>query len=273
MELTNRIILITGALGGLGRATVEQITKDNYFVFATDKDKEVLNHYKNRPMVCPLIMDITDKNSIENAFEKINSQTTELDAIINMAGKLIVGSVVEVSTDEVKRIMDVNLLGVYRVNKKFAPMLSNRTGKVIVISSETGKQTAAPFNGIYAMSKYALEAYSDALRRELIFLNIKVVKIQPGAFKTSMTKQVEDLFDNAENKSVLFKYNILKGKKYLPNVYKKANDPKVLAKKILRILKDPNPKTAYSFKQDIPRTLLELLPVKWADKLIKKILS
>ena len=88
-----------------------------------------------------------------------------------------------------------------------------------------------------------------------------------------MTKQVENLFINAEKASVLFKKNISKGRNFLPKVYKKANDPKTLAKIILKALTSKNPKTSYAVKQDVLRNLLEYLPVKWADQLIKQVLS
>lgn len=89
-----------------------------------------------------------------------------------MAGILIVGYVVEVE-EEVQNALDISMLGVYRVNKKFLPLLMNNGGRIIIIGSGAAEQTAAQFNGIYTLTKYALEAYSDALRRELSFLNIK----------------------------------------------------------------------------------------------------
>ena len=273
MEGIKKKILVTGAMGGLGLATVTQLVNNNFYVFAADIDKGIVEKFKNNPLVSPLVMDITDPNSIERAYQFIISQTHDLDAIINMAGILIVGSVVEVEEEMVQNALDINLLGVYRVNKKFLPLLMNRRGRIIIISSEVAKQTAAPFNGVYTLAKYALEAYSDSLRRELLFLNIKVIKLQPGAFRTRMTERVETLFSTAEKKSVLFKKNLNKGKSYLSEIVRNANDPNLIAKKIVRILEVRHPRTTYSIKHDIPRTILEILPVKWADKLIGKILS
>ena len=123
------------------------------------------------------------------------------------------------------------------------------------------------------MSKHALEAYSDALRRELAFLGIKVIKIQPGPFKTSMTKHAEALFVEAENNSVYFKQHIKRGIPYLPKVYKNANDPIHVAKNVLKALTVKNPKIAYLIKPDLLRLMLDKLPVRWADKLIKMALS
>ena len=266
-------ILITGALGGLGTATITQLTKNQWYVFAADVNSNILEKYKDNDWVTPVLMDITDQSSIDKAFDKIAEQTSGLDAVINLAGILIVGSMVELPIESVSKIIDVNLLGAYRLNQKFLPLILSKKGRIINISSETGWQTAAPFNGAYALSKYALEAYSDALRRELAFLNIKVIKIQPGPFKTEMTKHIEQKFAKAENESTLFKKNLAKGQTYLPNVYKNAHDPVILAKTIVRALTAKKPKAAYSLKPDKIRSILEIIPTRWADYLVKKALS
>lgn len=266
-------ILITGAYGGLATPLIQLLVKENYYVYATDANEKILEKYKNEKNIHPIVIDITSEENVQNAFIEIETITSTLDAIIHIAGKLVVGSLVEIEEAQLKSILEVNFLGVYRVNKQFSPLLLEKKGRIIIMSSETGKQTAAPFNGPYALSKYALEAYSDSLRRELSFLGISVVKIRPGAFKTEMTKHVESLFLEAEKKSKLFKKQLTKGRGYLPKVYKNANDPKLIAKKIGSILKAKNPKTVYTIKADPLRTFLEFLPTKWADFLIKKGLS
>ena len=273
MKSNSKHILITGALGGLGTATITQLTKNLWHVFASDVNPDILEKYKDNQWVTPVLMDITNQNSIDVAFDIIAKQTSGLDAIINLAGILVVGSMVELPIEMIQKTIDINLLGAYRINQKFLPLIINRKGRIINISSETGWQTAAPFNGAYALSKYALEAYSDALRRELAFLDIKVIKIQPGPFKTEMTRHIEQKFAKAEEDSTLFKKNLAKGQTYLPGVYKNAHDPEILAKTIIRALTAKNPKTAYSLKPDKMRSLLEKVPTKWADKLIKRALS
>jgi len=273
MLKNTKTVLLTGAMGGLGAAIINVLIKNKWHVFATDINSGVFDKYKDNDAITPVLMDVTNLDSIEKAFAIITEQTRGLDAIINLAGMLVVGSVAELPIETIEKILEVNLLGVYRVNQQFLPLILNRKGRIINISSETGWQTAAPFNGAYAMSKYALEAYSDALRRELSFLGILVIKIQPGPFKTEMTKQVESLFSNAEKNSSFFKNPLNKGRSYLPEVYKKAHDPKILAHTILRALTIRKPKIAYSVKPDKMRSFLEKLPVKWSDALIKKALS
>jgi len=269
----SKYILITGASGGLGSATIAELTKNHWHVFAADVNSSIIEKYKDNIGVTPVLLDVTNQNSVDNAFDLIKKQTSVIDAVINLAGILVVGSVVEIPIETIQKIIDINLLSAFRINQKFLPLLQKRKGRIINISSETGWQTAAPFNGAYALSKYALEAYSDALRRELAFLGIKVIKIQPGPFKTEMTRRVEEKFSKAEKESALFKRNLIKGQTYLPGVYKNAHDPVILAKTINRALNSKNPKTAYSLKPDRMRSFLEILPVKWADYLIKRALS
>lgn len=273
MKNNSKNILITGSSGGLGTATIAELTKIHWHVFATDANPNILEKYKDNDWVTPVIMDISVQSSIDKAFDTIAEQTPGLDAIINLAGVLVVGSVIEIPIETIQKIIDINLLGTYRTNQKFLRLIMNNKGRIFNISSETGWQTSAPFNGAYALSKYALEAYTDALRRELAFLGVNVIKIQPGPFKTEMTRRVEEKFLEAEKESTLFKKNLAKGQKYLPGVYKNAHDPVILAKMITRILNSKNPKATYSLKPDRMRSFLEKLPVKWADFLIRRALS
>lgn len=266
-------ILVTGAYGGLGIAFIDLLIQHHWHVFACDVLPEVPKKYCNHSLVTSITMDVSNQHSVEQAFSNISKETNTLNAIVHTAGILEVGSMVEIPIEKIQKILAINLLGVYRVNQIFLPLLLPTKGRILLLSSETGTQTAAPFNGAYALSKYALEAYADALRRELQFYGMKVIKFQPGAFKTTMTNQVEAQFLDAENNSILFKQPILKGRSYLPQVYKNAQDPKLLAQLMMKALTVKNPKTAYAVKQDKQRNFLEYLPVKWADQLIKKALS
>jgi len=251
----------------------EQLVREGWHVFAADMRDEVFTCYEKNEDVTPLKMDITSSNSVEEAFQFISDRTDSLDAVVSMAGMLVIGSLVELPISDLERALEVNLLGIYRVNKRFLPLLLRRKGRIVIFSSEVGRQTAAPFNGIYSISKHALEAYSDALRRELSFLGIKVVKIQPGPFKTRMTKNAKEMFKKAQMDSVYFKENLSAGISYLPKVYKNASDPFIIARILVKVLHSKRPRTAYLVKCDLPRRIIDLLPVQLADLLIEKALS
>jgi len=272
MKIKKQALLI-GASGGLGSATTRLLSQNGWHVFAADNQQDIFDHFKQENNITPVFMDVTKTDTIEEAYQLISDQTTGLDAVIHVAGILKIGSLAELPVFELEKALDINLLGVYRVNQLFLPLLLPRKGRILILSSEVARQTAAPFNGIYTISKYALEAYSDALRRELAFLGVKVIKIQPGPFKTDMTKKAEQLFVEAQKNSVYFKNNLSKGISYLPRVYRKAHDPVFVATIIRKALESSHPRTAYKVKIDASRAVLDCLPVKWADKLIERVLS
>jgi len=176
-----KVALVTGAMGGLGRALTQYIVGRGWRVFAADCDTTALAELPSHHCIKPVFLDVTRTASVEAAFAEIKQQVAQLDAVINFAGILRVGALVEIDEATLRQVLEINLLGTYRVNKTFFPLL--RQGRIVNISSETGWHTASPFNGPYAMSKYGIEAYSDALRRELSVYNIPVIKIQPGPFK------------------------------------------------------------------------------------------
>ncbi|CAA0119566.1 Oxidoreductase UcpA [BD1-7 clade bacterium] len=265
--------LITGAAGGLGFATAELLVANGWHVYIADFDAKALSKLEEQQGFTPVVLDVTDSASIDNACEIVGETTDSLDAIINFAGILAVGSVIELDDAVLERVINVNVLGTFRVNKRFFSMLLKTKGKIVNISSETGWQTAAPFNGAYAMSKHAVEAYSDALRREMALLGVDVIKIQPGPFKTAMVSSIESNFSAAADRSQYFGDVIRRMMGFAVKEGKKGNPPEVLAKAVLDALNAKSPKPAYSVKADPARSALEFLPMTWSDWLMKKVLG
>ncbi len=263
--------LITGGASGIGKATAEFLIERGWCVFAADLNEKDLKALP--PAIFPMYMDVTNITSIARCLEVVEHETDGLDAVINCAGILVVGSMVEVTEDDMVRIIDVNLLGAYRVNRYFFPQVLKRGGRIIIMSSEVGVQTTFPLNGPYAITKHGIEAYSDALRRELSFLDIKVIKIRPGAVQTSMVESVGKLFRNASLSSNYFSDLIAKNIDFVSEVTNKAIDPKNVAKTIHLALTTKRPQASYAIKPDPRRTLLSHFPPLIADHLIKWILS
>lgn len=271
--MNKKTALVTGAGGGLGHATVERLVANGWKVFEADISQEMLRSSMHDPDVVPVVMDVTDADSIQSAFDAVASQTDHLDGIVNFAGIMGVGSLVDIPEERLARIFDVNVMGTYRVNKKFFPLVEAAKGRIVNISSETGWQSAAPFAGPYAMSKYAVEAYSTALRRELSLLGVKVVTIQPGAFRTNMVSGIEHAFTVAAGESERFSRVLTKLRSLAVKAAGSAADPDVLAQVIETALTTKNPKPAYSVKPDKLRSLLEHLPVRAADRLYLTVLE
>ena len=270
--MTKKTALITGAGGGLGHATVERLAANGWRVFEADISKEMLRASIHDPDVVPVEMDVTIGESIRSAFEVVAGRTDRLDAVVNFAGVMGIGSLVDIEEERLARILDINVMGTYRVNRQFFPLVERAKGRIVNISSETGWQSAAPFNGPYAMSKYAIEAYSTALRRELALLGVKVVTIQPGAFRTNMVSGIEKAFTIAAAESERFSGVLEKLRGLGVKAAGNARDPDLLAQVIQTALTTKNPKPIYSVKPDKFRSALEALPVRAADQLYLTVL-
>src|SRR4030095_12191795 len=195
-------ILITGASTGIGESSCKILAESGYDVLACVRNDADANRLVDSlgSRIRPLIMDVTDELSILNARNKAEGLLGEdpLVAIVNNAGIAISGAVLYVPVEEWKRQLDVNVLGVIRSIQAFFPLLKtikhpsdNHSRRIINISSVSGL-FASPFVGPYASSKYALEALSDSLRRELYMYDIQVVLIEPGNIITPLWEKVRE---------------------------------------------------------------------------------
>ena len=274
--MTRKFALVTGGAGGLGGATSQLLLAQGWQVLIADYDEKALAKWQGREGVHTVQVDVTDVASVAQAAAQVQAITGQLDAIINFAGVMAVGSLVEMPAATIARILQVNVMGTVHINQAFFPLLKRTgdkktAGRIVNISSETGWETTAPFNGPYSMSKYAVEAYTDALRRELQLLHIPVIKIQPGPFKTEMTGSIERVFAGAIAQSPTFGVYIERLAKMGADADSKAHPPQVLAQVIVSALNSPNPKANYSVKADPLRAILSYLPTRLVDWVLYKV--
>lgn len=264
-----KYILITGAASGIGKMITEVMARRGWFVFAADVNKDALESLKSKN-IFPIYMDITKEKTIEDAYRKVAHETLYLDVIINCAGIGLMSSLVEEDISKIEKIMDINLFGMIRVNKIFFPLLPKETGRIVTISSECGWMSPSPFNGPYIMSKYAVEAYNDSLRRELNILGIKVIKIQPGSFKTAMHKNTIENFKELVESTKYFKSELKAMSKMMRKELKNTNDPKYLLNAVIKACESNNPKLNYRVKNSPSMTLINMLPEKVIDNIYSK---
>ncbi len=271
--MAERVALLTGAAGGLGSCTARYLAERGWRVFAADVDAERLDALREVEGIHPLVVDVTDQASISAALHEVEAQTDGLDGVVNMAGTIAMGSMIEMDEATLFRVININAMGVFRVNRTFFPLVLKRKGRIVNISSETGWQSGGPFNGAYAISKHAIEAYSDSLRRELMFLGVQVIKVQPGPFKTRMVSGLPEMLAGVIERSTYFKQVLTRMQALIPQEYEKANDPVLVAQAVHEALTADRPDTCYSVKPDSQRVFLEKMPARWADALMKKGLS
>jgi NAD(P)-dependent dehydrogenase (short-subunit alcohol dehydrogenase family) len=201
--MEKRTYLVTGAAGGIGRGLTELLAADGHRVFAGDIESASPGKGFTGEVV-PLLMDVTSEESVRSAAEMVASRCSGIHGIINIAGIFCTAPLVETDTEIFSKILETNLTGMYRVNRHFFPLLYAERGRIVNLSSETARLSAC-FNGLYSMTKYGVEAYSDALRRELQLLDIKVIIIQPGPVETALLQSNRPCFIEAAENSVYFK--------------------------------------------------------------------
>lgn len=261
-----KYMLVTGAASGIGKAITETMARRGWKVFATDQNKEVLRSMQAKNII-PIYMDITKEKTILDAFMKVAKETLYLDVIINSAGIRYINSLIEDDLNNFKKAMDVNLLGMMRVNNIFFPLLNKETGRIINISSESGWLSPSPFNGVDSISKHAVEAYNDTLRRELNFLGVKVIKIEPGPFKTPMRQNTIDSFKELIDNTKYYKEELKNMSKLMKNEFKSSKNIKYLLYSIIQACESSKPKIRYRVKNNLSLVLMNLLPETIIDRI------
>ena len=262
-----KFAIITGAAGGLANEVINSI-KNDFNIIAIDKSNKVLSLYENDSNIFPFVCDLTDTFEIEKVKEKVLTLTNKIDLIINFAGIVILGSLVEIKPEEALKVLNVNVMSMYNTNQIFFNMLDFNS-RIINVSSEYGVLDAIPFHSFYTMSKHAVEIYNDSLRRELQFKNIKVIKIRPGAFKTNMQQNISSQFDILVNETKLYKDPLLKMKFIMDGELKKAKNSKKIIKVFKKAIYKKHPKLSYNVGNSFKMKLLSMLPNKLQDKIFK----
>lgn len=259
--------LITGAYGGMGKAAVAAFRGAGYFVFALDKRVE-----EGMDGVLPIVYDATDPESVRQAFSIVRERTERIDVLLHFAGIYTLNSLVEYADEAFSRAFEINVFGVYRVNKTFLPLLT-KGGKIIITTSELAPLEPLPFTGLYAITKSTLDKYAYSLRMELQLLGISVAVLRPGAVDTGLldvsTKALDDFVENTQ----LYSCNAERFKKVVGSVEARKIPPEKVARKALKIAEARKPKYVYAINRNPLLLLLSALPKRMQTWIIKMILK
>jgi len=184
-------VVVTGASTGIGACSARHLAGRGFRVFGTVRRAEDAGALE-RVGVTALRMDVTDTGSIARARAEVERALAgaPLLGLVNNAGIPAAGPLELLPLDELRRVLEVNVVGAVAVTQAFLPLLKPARGRVVNISSVAGR-SALPFMGPYAASKFALEAVSDSLRRELLPFGVRVIVIEPGSFQTRIWSKVE----------------------------------------------------------------------------------
>ena len=185
----SELVVVTGASAGIGAATARALAERGFHVLAgVRRDRDALAI--RGPGVEPLILDITEPDHIRALAERVaaDPRRRRLRAVVNNAAVQANVPIEVFPIDEWRRMFEVNLFGQVAVIQALLPALIPAKGRVVNISSVGGRVAMASY-GPYAATKFALEAVSDALRRELAACGVGVVVIEPGAVRTEMLER------------------------------------------------------------------------------------
>lgn len=183
MKFDNKVVIVTGVSSGIGRVAAEKFAQRGCHVFGT-----VRNITKAEPIpgVRFVEMDVRDDASIQQGIQFVIDQANRIDVLVNNAGMMMLGAVEETSLTEAASLFDTNVFGILRTTKAVLPyMRAQNSGRIINISSVLGF-LPAPYLGIYAASKHAVEGLSESLDHEVRQFGIRVVLVEPAFTKTNL---------------------------------------------------------------------------------------
>jgi NAD(P)-dependent dehydrogenase (short-subunit alcohol dehydrogenase family) len=179
-----RVVLITGASSGIGRAIAESFVQHGLTVFGASRS---LDRAAPVAGVAYLRLDVRSEDSVQACVQEVITRVGHIDVLINNAGYELSGAIEETTLEEAKSLFDTNFFGAARMVKAVLPAMRERgSGYIINVSSIVGWLVPAPFLGYYAASKMAMEAYTEVLRHEVLPFGVSVSLIEPSFITTNL---------------------------------------------------------------------------------------
>jgi NAD(P)-dependent dehydrogenase (short-subunit alcohol dehydrogenase family) len=266
-----RLALVTGASTGIGRATAIHLKSLGYEVLAGVRAPDDAPKGTE-----PLRLDVTHDEDIAAAADRVGDR---LDALVNNAGIAVNGPVEVLPVEQWRRQFEVNVIGQVAVTRALLPALLNARGRIVNMSSIAGR-SALPLLGPYAASKFALEAFTDALRREVEPHGVLVVSVEPGGIVTPVWEKsreegerlVAEMTAEAQRR---YGTTISALRRQVDRVPHDGLPPEAVAAVVGRALTARRPRTRYIVGRDakVQALLVRLLPDRAYDALIRRVLT
>ena len=268
-----RAVLVTGASSGIGQASALRLAASGWRVFGGVRSEEDAERLREHG-VEPLQLDVTDSATIAAAAEVVGG---ELHGLVDNAGIAIAAPLELVPLGELRRQLEVNVVGQVAVLQAFLPLLRRSQGRVVLVGS-VGGRSALPFLGPYAASKHALEAIADSLRVELAPWGIGVSIVEPASVKTAIWTKGAAQADVmragiSHDRTDLYAARI---ERFRAVALKRGPgiDPDVVARAIEHALTALHPKARYLVGRDAHiRAWIERLPTRLRDRVLAKALT
>jgi short-subunit dehydrogenase len=255
----HQVALITGCSSGIGYETALMLGRNGFRTFATmrntkksDSLQEIIR--KEGLDVSIQQLDVNDNASIENTINNIKNEANRIDVLINNAGFGLVGFFEDLTLDEIRDQFETNFFGVLNITKKIIPIMRlQKSGTIINISSGAG-QVGFPGISAYVSTKFAIEGFSESLTYELLPYGIKVVIIEPGVIKTNFFRNCK-VSEHSVKKNSTYSPSLDKFQKNMEIMQEHATSPTDVAKVIIQVLGNSEPKQRYIVGNDVAMIL------------------
>lgn len=266
MRSAQKRILITGIASGIGRATAEQLLAAGHSIFGIDLSADAPEGAR------VFVADVTDGAAMGAVLENLTAEGVRLDAIVNVAGIHAMCSLVEGDYNKMKRLLEINLCGAMLVNRVLHPLLAE-DGRIVIVTSEVAPLDPMPFNGLYNISKTALDCYAQALRQELNLLGQRVITVRPGAIETPLQggalTATAALAENTQLYNRQARHFLSITEKFMG----KPLPPEKMARTVLGAVLSRRPRLIYSKHRSPGLILLGILPKRLQCAVIRLLLN
>jgi NAD(P)-dependent dehydrogenase (short-subunit alcohol dehydrogenase family) len=258
-----RVVLITGASSGIGRATAELLAARGYRVFGGVRAPATTRPLAGVELVQ---LDVRDEASAKACVDEVRSRAGRIDVLINNAGVNLVGAVEETSISQAQALFDTNVIGVLRMIQAVLPdMRRLGAGLIVNIGSILGL-IPAPFMGVYASTKHAVEGLSESLDHEVRAFGIRVVLIEPHYVRTNLDASAAQ----ADGRIDAYALQRQRTAAVITRDTNRAPEPKLVAEDVLRAIEGP-----YRMRRPVGQAALlswlrRLLPARLFEPSLRK---
>ena len=258
---------VTGASSGLGLHTALQLQKAGWNVIAGARSFAVP---EERDGIFRLPLDVTQEESVRRFCDMALEHAPRVDALVQCAGILVLGSCEETDTEEFRRVMDTNFLGMVRMNRQVLPIMrAQREGRIVLFSSINGLM-GIPFQNAYTASKHAIEGYAEGLQLEVRPFGIQVSLVEPGDHRSGSEKYRSHAAGVRPDSPYSAAYDSATARIHHDET--NGSDPDVLGRKVARMLEKrrmPFRKRIASPDQHLAVYLHKFLPARWNEAILR----
>lgn len=271
----SKVILLTGASSGIGYDAAIMLAQQGHKVYAAARRVEKMEPLREKGII-PIYMDVTDETSMDEGVRAVMDAEGRIDVLVNNAGYGYFGAIENVPMEDARRQVEVNVFGLANLCQKVLPIMRKQGSGRIVNTSSVAGRSVLYYGGWYHVTKYSVEALSDALRMEMKPFGIDVVMIEPGAIKTDWGPiAAKHLAESS--KGTAYEETALNEAKAIQWLYNSnhLSKPSLVAKAIKKAVNRRHPRARYRIGA-FSGTLVFLhwlLPAKWWDAMIRSTLT